>query len=328
MALKIPLFHRPGSVIFLDDDHDYLEMLGLVLPSSFQIELYSRPAAFLDRMRDEPARWEADAGQQLHMLDRWRQGHKLLPLILRYWATNPARYQLAQVCVVDYAMPGTDGLKILADLMDWPGSRVLLTGQADDQIAIQAFNSGLIDQFLAKQEPDIARRVLTTLEKLARTPHPRLNTLWTSVLQPAQQAVLQVPSVADALLKLLTNSWVEYVFTGEPFGVLGVDIDGHCYWLQLETHATLKDLAELASTAGASLETVKAIEQGKRLVAPEMQQQLGLRGPLRTAEAFCVGDDDLLLGALFPLHPEDLPLPIYALRNFLRSQGERHIVDA
>ena len=44
--------------------------------------------------------------------------------------------------------------------MSWPGSRVLLTGQADEQVAVRAFNRGLIDQFIAKQTPDISRRLI------------------------------------------------------------------------------------------------------------------------------------------------------------------------
>ncbi|GAA6143021.1 response regulator [Hydrogenophaga sp. 5NK40-0174] len=328
MALTIPLFHRPGSILFLDDDQDYLEMLGMVLPPSWQVELYSRPSAFMERMKDEPARWEADAGHQLMILERWRQGHALLPLILRYWATNPSRYQLAETCVVDYAMPGTDGLKVLNSLLDWPGSRVLLTGQADEQIAIQAFNNGLIDQFVPKQSADITRQIMSVIAKLAHTPHPRLNTLWRSVLQPGQQSVLQVPSVARDLLAFVQKHWVEYVFIGEPFGALGVDNEGDVYWLQLETTASLGDLAELTSSAGASLETVKAVEQGKQLVAAEMQQQLSLRGALRSAQAFGIGDDRLLTAAVFPLAPEDLPLPIYAFKNFLSAQGSRGILDS
>ena len=144
MALTISLFHRPGSVLFLDDDTDYLEMLGMVIPAHWQVELYSRPSGFAARMQNEPARWEADAMAQLQMIERWRQGQPLLPQVLRYWAISASRYELAQTCVVDYAMPGTDGLRVLNTLLDWPGSRVLLTGQADEQIAIQAFNNGLI----------------------------------------------------------------------------------------------------------------------------------------------------------------------------------------
>lgn len=328
MAFHLPLFQRSGSVLFLDDDIDYLDMLGMVLPAHLQVELYSRPPTFIERMREEPARWEADAALHLQMLERGRQGHPLLPQVLRYWAGNPARYQLAQTCVVDYAMPGTDGLKVLNTLQDWPGSRILLTGQADEQIAIQAFNGGLIDQFIPKQTPDIAERLLTALARRACAPHPRLDTLWRAVLQPAQQSVLQVPSVAHALQQFALPRWVEYVVLGEPFGVLGLDAQGQCQWLQLEPTHTLDDLAELAGSAGLGLDVVRAVQARRLLPAVELHQQLGGRGPIRTAPAFAIGEDGRLNAALFPLEATDLPQPIYPYRSFLAAQGSRSIQDA
>ena len=328
MAFHLPLFQRSGSILFLDDDIDYLDMLGMVMPMHLQVELYSRPATFIERMREEPARWEADSGMHLQMIERWRQGHPLLPQVLRYWANSPARYQLAQTCVVDYAMPGTDGLKVLNTLLDWPGSRILLTGQADEQIAIQAFNGGLIDQFIPKQAPDIAGRLLTALAKLAYSPHPRLNTLWRAVLQPAQQSVLQVPAITRALQQVAQQRWIEYVVLGEPFGVLGLDALGQCQWLQLEPTNTLSDVTELASTAGLGLDVVRAVQSGALLPAVELHQQLGLRGPIRTAPAFDLGAEGLLKAAVFELHTTDLPQPIYAYRNFLDAQGSRSVQDA
>ena len=327
MAFNFPLYHRSGSLIFLDDDIDYLEMLGMVVPSFLQVELFSRPTAFIARMNEEPARWESDAGRHLLMLDRWRHGQHLLPQVLRYWSANPSRYQLAQTCVVDYAMPGIDGLKVLQTLLDWPGSRVLLTGQADEQIAIQAFNNGLINQFIPKQTADIAGRLMTTLLKLARTAHPRLNTVWRTALQAQHQAILEVPSVTEALLARAHERWIEYVVLGEPFGILGLDAEGQCDWLQLEPAAGLKDVADLARSAGLGFDTVRAIQNGSLLPAVELHQQLGLGGPIRTEPAFAIGDDDQLTGALFHLDGADLPEPIYPYRNFLDMQGVRSIHD-
>lgn len=327
MALTIPLIQRPGSILFLDDDPDYLDMLGMVMPAQWQIGLYARPTAFCERMRDEPSLWEADAARQTQIIERWRQGRPLLPQMLDYWALNPGRYQLAQVCVVDYAMPGTNGLAVLNTLLDWPGARVLLTGQADEQVAIQAFNSGLIDRFIPKQSDDITRRLLETLEKLAHAPHPRLNTLWRGVLQPLQHSLLQIPSVARQLQDHARKRWVEYVVLGQPFGVLGVDAEGRCEWLQLELASQLGDLAELASSAGAGLDVVRAIRNARLLAAVEMQQQLQLGGAIRTAEAIAVGDDGLLLAAVFPLSPADMPQPIPAYRQVLEAQSDRQILD-
>ena len=72
---------------------------------------------------------------------------------------------------------------------------------------------------------------------------------------------------------------------------------------------------------------VRAVQAGQILPAVELHQQLGLRGPIRTAPAFAVGEENLLTGALFELAPEDLPQPLYAYRNFLETQAARTIQD-
>ena len=41
--MSFPLFHRPGVVVFVDDDPDYLEMLAQVLPRHWHIKLFLRP---------------------------------------------------------------------------------------------------------------------------------------------------------------------------------------------------------------------------------------------------------------------------------------------
>ncbi len=327
MAFTFPLYHRSGSLVFLDDDIDYLEMLGMVVPTSLQVELFSRPTAFVARMSEEPARWESDAGRQLQMLELWRQGRPLLPQVLRYWGSHPARYQLAQTCVVDFQMPGMDGLKVLNHLLDWPGSRILLTGQADDQIAIEAFNKGLIDQFIPKQTADIAGRLMTTLIRLSQQAHPRLNTVWRTALKSSQQTILEQPSIASALLSMARDRWIEYVVLGEPFGMLGLDAQGECDWLQLEPTAGLKDVADLARSAGLGFELVRSIQNGNVLPAVEMHQQLGAIGTARTEQAIPIGEGGLLVGALFHLPASELPVPIYPYRNFLEQQSARTLHD-
>ena len=72
---------------------------------------------------------------------------------------------------------------------------------------------------------------------------------------------------------------------------------------------------------------MRAVQSGQRLAAVELHQQMGLRGPVRTAPAFPLGDDGVLSAAVFTLQPADLPQPIYAYRHFLEAQGGRSVQD-
>lgn len=326
MLTRLPLFHRTGSVLFLDDAIDYLELVGMVLPPDWRVELYSRPSAFLARMSDEPAHWESDVSQHLDMLDRHRQGLPMIPLVLDYWAGHPERHALARVCVVDYAMPGMDGLTVLGSLEDWPGARIMLTGQAEDQIAIQAFNDGLIDQFVPKQRQQVAQVLVQAVSRLLQQPHARLDATWRTTLQPARLHLLRATAVDTQLEAFARQHWVEHAAIDEPFGLLGLRSDGNCDWLALEPTARLAELAELAASAGLGAEPVRAIHQARRLAAVELHQQLGLPGPVRTAEAFPVGDG-LLSAALFPLSEADTGRRMQPYRSVLAAHSARQVQD-
>ncbi len=296
--MTFALFHRPGTIVFLDDDPDYLEMLALVLPRHWHVRLFAQPQDCIAKLRDEPPFWEADAWHQQQMVDQWRAGKPLVPQVLEYWARSTERYALSRVCVVDYSMPGTDGLQVLAALRDWHGARVLLTGQADEQVAVNAFNRSLIEQFIAKQMPDISRHLVDVVQRLLETPHPRHEQTWRATLTPAQHQLLCDPPVAAALKDFAARHWIEYVVVGDPFGVLGLDAAGYPGWLQLEPHGGDEALAEMATSAGLDAQAVDDIRAGRKLANLELAATL--RKSPQLADAFTLGSPRLR-GALFQM---------------------------
>lgn len=300
--MSFPLFQRPGTVVFLDDDPDYLEMLALVLPRQWHVRLFSRPRDCIEALRAEPPAWDADAWQQQQMVDNWRAGKPLVPQILDYWAKSPDRYALTRVCVVDYSMPEMDGLQVLSELSEWSGSRVLLTGQADEQVAVNAFNRGLIEQFIAKQMPDMSRHLVNVMQRLLATPHPRHAQTWRATLKPEHNTVLRDLTVASELAEFAARRWVEHVVIGDPFGILGMDAAGYVSWLQLESPAGLPALAEVAVQAGLDAQAVDDIRHGRRLANVELGA--AMQAPVELAEAFSLGGPHQLLAAHFPLTQE------------------------
>jgi CheY-like chemotaxis protein len=325
--MTFPLFHRPGTVVFLDDDPDYLEMLALVLPRQWYLRLFLRPTDCIAQLLQEPPFWEADAWNQQQLIAQWREGKPLIPQVLAYWSRYTERYALSRVCVVDYSMPGMDGLQVLAELSEWPGSRVLLTGQADEQVAVRAFNRGLIHQFIAKQTQDISRRLIEAVERLLFTAHPQHAQIWRSTLTQEQSALLRAPGVDAWLTKFSSTHWVEHVVIGAPFGVLGMDAAGKITWLQLETREGLPALAELAEVAGVAPEGLEHIRRGERLANVELRQALSSTQPCTLQPAVAVGDSGALLAALFPVEAPNGPDPDNSYSRWLARQPKRHVQD-
>ncbi|HVR50771.1 MAG TPA: response regulator [Pseudorhodoferax sp.] len=326
--MSLPLFHCPGSFSFLDDDPDYLQMLALMLPASWHVRLHTRVGDCLAQLLPESAAWEDDAWAQQLIIDRWRQGATpLVPQVLAYWAGHAhARYALTHACVVDYSMPEMNGLHALAALSDWPGLRVLLTGQADEQIAVDAFNRALIDQFLPKQAADVAERLLTVLRHMPSNANTRASQIWRGTLTPVQNAQLRVPSTARALQQLLhRQGLVEHVVLGDPYGILGRTAAGEVHWLQLEPVSGLEELEQLAESVGVEPAALEAIRQGRQLIDLELGQALGRDAPPQLQPAFAVGQDSALLGALFTLEAAEAPPAESSYGAWLAQQPERTV---
>ncbi|NUO74030.1 MAG: response regulator [Frateuria sp.] len=320
--MNFPLFNRPGALVFLDDDADYLEMLALALPRKWRARLFVRPRECIRQLQLERPFWEADAWNQQQLVDQWRSGRPLVPQILEYWARQTERFSLTRVFVVDYSMPDMDGLRVLAELGDWPGSRVLLTGQADDQVAIDAFNAGLIQQFIPKQTADITGHLVEVVERLQGTPHPNHAQTWRATLRPEQAALLREPDVARALSALAAKHWVEHVVIGDPFGVIGLDAAGSPSWLQLETDTGLPALAEMAQLEGLGADVVDEVREGRKLVDLEVTQSL--RRPPQVADAVPLDAARSVFAAWFPLEaPEGLADAGYS--RWLARQPQRRI---
>lgn len=321
--MSLPLFRRPGGIVFVDDDVDYLEMLALVLPRDWHVRLFTHPIQCVQSILHERRLWESDTWQQQQLVDRWHQGRPLVPQVLAYWAQASERFAMSHVCVVDFFMPGIDGLQVLSELVDWPGAKVLLTGQADERIAVGAFNRGLIHHYIPKQATDIRTELTETLGLLAQRPHLVHDPVWRTTLRPWQQALLQEPGIQQALCDIARVQWVEHVVIGDPFGILGLDAEGQVSWLQLETPAGLKGMAELAEVEGVDATSRAHIRAGRRLVSLELRQSLGLHGPCESVAATRLGHEGKLLAALFPLEAPLLPHRPQAYRQWLAQQPGR-----
>ena len=328
--MSFALYRRPGGVVFLDDEPDYVEMLAEVMPLDWFVRLFLRPVACIELLLKEVPLWEADAWAQQEIVNRWREGASLIPQVLAYWRANgTARFGLSQVCVVDYSMPAMSGLRVLGELTDWSGKRVLLTGRADEQLAVSAFNRGLIEQFIPKQSPEIRLRLTEAIKSLLRVPNARHQQTWRATLNRAQHEFLCQSGVEQALENLaLKNGWIEHVVMGAPFGVLALDSKGAASWLQLEPARNLQELAEMAASHGCDAATVSDIRAGKKLIDLELQLALGTPDQAAPRAAFAVGADSALLhAALFPIGEAFSPGLAASHQHFMSGHCDRALQD-
>lgn len=328
--MLFPLYRCPGAVVFLDDDLDYLEMVAEVMPEDWFVHLMLRPVACIDMLLEETIYKDLDLWRQQEIINCWRDGTALIPQILKYWREDGiARFTLTQVCVVDYSMPAMNGLKVLDALTHWSGSRILLTGRADEQLAVSAFNSGLIQQFIPKQSTDIRQLLTDAIQGLLYKSSLRHDQTWRATFSRTQNLLLSDPLVSAELEKLaIKQGWVEHVAIGAPFGILALDAMAQAMWLQLEPADRLQELAEMAESQGCDAITVQQVRSGKKLIDLELQLALGADQKAKPREAFTLGAGPALLyAALFEIDDTFCPQSTDSYQRFLAGQGNRLLQD-
>ena len=339
--MSFALYRRPGGVVFLDDDRDYLEMLAEIMPPAWHVRLLLRPVAFIDLLHAQTQSLESHAWAQQDIVNCWREGALLIPQILQYWREDGmSRFALAQVGVVDYAMPAMSGLRVLGELSRWPGSRILLTGQVDEQLAISAFNRGLINQFVPKQLPDIRQRLTEAIQTQRLRADPRHQQIWRSTLLPWQDALLGDPLISAALDALACRQgWIEHIVIGEPFGLLALNAQGMTSWLQLELESAA-DTSPWTGTPGmpgapdGGAASVQDTRVGYHLPEPALQttpnapDELAMGAGATWCETVLLaGLGSRLRGNLFALDASVSPGAAHSYEQFLSLYGKRQLSE-
>lgn len=328
--MPFPLYHRLGGVVFLDDDRDYLEMLAEVMPTDWYVRLFISPLACIELLQQERQRSETDIWSQREIINRWREDASLIAQILQYWREDGTRrLSLIRVCVVDYAMPAMSGLRVLDEVSDWSGSRVLLTGRADEQLAVSAFNRHLIDQFIPKQTADIGRRLTSVIQTQRALADERYQQIWRNTLSREQHTLLCDPLIAQALEQLAASQgWTEHAVIGAPFGVLALNRQGSASWLQLEPADNLPELADMAESEGWDADTIQDIRNGKKLMDLELQLALGASRPPEARPAWVIaGETGKLYAALFSVPADFSPGAAGSYAHLMATCGERTLHD-
>lgn len=159
-------FYFPTQVVLVDDDPDFLDGVSLMLSKELSYRLFQSASEALEYVNE--------SHKKVGFLQRCYTNYKTGPLEsdslshidigkLYEEIYNGSRFQTSSTVIVDYSMPEMNGLEFLMSLKNPFIKKVLLTGQADMELAIKAFNKQLIDQFIDKHDPRLKQILNSTI---------------------------------------------------------------------------------------------------------------------------------------------------------------------
>ncbi len=267
-SLALTPYCHPTTVTFVDDNQAFLDSLELEVPRSWAIKLFTEPEDALAYLK-KPAELPPLMDRCFSMQRGASEAEALIRLdldLIEQEINHVGRFRRNSVAVIDYSMPSMDGIEFCAALDD-PHLRIaLLTGVADEKLAVEAFNAGLIHRFIHKHRDNAPAIIFDHVDEMQQTYFAQCTARLKSALALDPPAFLMEPAVAEFVSALQTErGLIEYYLASDPPGLLMLERNGRIWRLVIHEVSELKALSERARGNGAPAAIVSGLRGGELL---------------------------------------------------------------
>ncbi len=268
--MTLPFYH-PTSVVFVDDSTDFLLNLSLQLDTQLAFRLFSSPQLAIEWINKLSKRFTVNAEDLFspyqYCSEDSLKTHKVIDVNferIEKLMLDADRFEQVAVVVVDYDMPAMDGLAFCRQIKDENVKKILLTGKADESVAIKAFNQGEIDRFIVKQRNNVMVELNREIVELQHKYFAGLEKNLLSAITINSHKFLQDAAFEKVFLDICSKlGIVEYYATLEPQGILMVDQSGMLYLMLVMDDENITAQFEIAEVQDAPVEMLDILKAGK-----------------------------------------------------------------
>jgi CheY-like chemotaxis protein len=262
-------FYFPTTVALVDDSANFLTNLSLLLDSSLAYRLFDSPLDALASINAGSSR--AGLTQKYFSTyagaESLSGSNRVIDLDvgkIRREVYNENRFDEISVAVVDYAMPELDGLEFCRNLKRPAVKKILLTGRADEKLAVSAFNAGLIDRFILKSDAMALANLNQAIAELQHEYFYELETIIADALTVGTESLLHDSLFAEFFRTICRERRVvESYLCSNPDGFLMLDARGAGTLLLIYTEKDLHAQYEMAFDQAAPQALLDQLKSGK-----------------------------------------------------------------
>jgi CheY-like chemotaxis protein len=332
MDFLLPVYRHPTLTVLLDDSQSYLESMAFQLHQHLAHKTFSDAKLAIQWLQQCHKQF-LNVGQAIRVnYDEQNLSFERRTVAVEIdqiyrIVLNKNRFIRPSVLIVDYAMPQMTGLDFCQAVNAMPYKKILLTGQASETIAIEAFNRSLINRFIKKSDPDALEHLEVEIRSLQKLFFIEESHTLKDLLVRHSYPFLSDPAM-DALIEQLCERYgfVEYYLFPDPVGILFFDINGKATLMVIETEGGLMSQFEVALEQGAPLQLLSGLREMR--IVPFFSDTGGMYDESISHEwlsyclpaEVCHGTQDFYW-ALFDLPSRYLKTPIYSYADFLRDQA-------
>jgi CheY-like chemotaxis protein len=267
----IQSFSFPTTVSFIDDSATFLANLSLQLDAQLAFRFFSsseRALATLNEEESYPSAVERFFSRYHNREDDGHAQEVIAMSIDAIWQQvyNKQRFEHTSVVIVDYDMPGLNGLEVCRRIDNPAIKKIVLTGKADEQLAVQSFNEGLIDRFIRKENVNAFSMLNQAISEMQlayfrQIQHAVIHTLSLSAYQFLADSAFE----EKAAEIFRTLGIVEHYLWSHPGGLLMLDSAGTPYLLLVYSEEALRAAREIASEQKAPADLFAEIDNHRSI---------------------------------------------------------------
>lgn len=281
--MTLPIYRHPSMTILVDDSASFLRSLSFQLHPHLPRRAFHDARRALDWVRQQSARIAQMEGILSASVDTYPSSpsrHAVVLDVEHIYQNSfcPQRFQTPSVLVVDYSMPQMNGVQFCEALRDLPCKKILLTGTADESVAVAAFNRGLINRYIRKSDDDALETLEHEILDLQQEFFLDRSHAMRGIVALHDYSFLTDPAIA-MLMEEVTSRYqiIEHYLFPNPAGFLLYDCDATPRLLIIETEESMNAHYEVARDNDAPAAMLAALAE--RQVIPNFSGGDGMYSP-------------------------------------------------
>lgn len=246
---NLPIFYYPTKIIFIDDDITCINKIVYNIEHlPFTFETHFEPEKYLEYLNNSyksNALLEKIINKDNSYFNPEEWGIMLKLHDLSNQIYNLKRFEEISCIVIDYNMPEMNGIDFCKNMKNTHIKKILLTGTAEQSIAIEAFNKGIIDVFISKADPLLYEKLEEYLKSLSYKYFTDLSNLALNVIRynNSEESALFLPAFQKLFAEQIKKYNIIEYYLIESYGCfLMATLEGELYGFFIYPEEELKDL--------------------------------------------------------------------------------------
>lgn len=265
----MPLFSYPTTVALIDDDQLFLKSMTRILGQNHLMKTFSDSREALNYFENYKSILTSvpflRACSDYESYDEI--GHMPVDInssTLMELRNRSERNQDISVVVIDYNMPKINGLELCRQLRGLPFKKILLTGDVEHSAAVAAFNEGLIDRFVRKDNQNLIEEIENHLTELQKQ-----NTIDNTRGLLSHLEADRRLSISDPLFCTFFKNWCiknnihEHYLMDKQGNFIVVDNKGESFYFIIHTNKTLSEFVDLHEDDEGVTDLIDAVSKRK-----------------------------------------------------------------